>query len=293
MNQLPAYLQTRVSDRRISKLRDQDCAHIIITSADDTGVMLNGGRLGSRLGPKAILTSFHQMIAPAHAQDHQVIALCPHLRRAKNLFQTEFESYQNQQIQVLASLFKPSWTKIVHLGGGHDHIYPLLCAYEQYKKKPLLIINLDAHLDTRVDHQSHSGTPFRQFSHHSKMPFKLLQVGIHAFSNAQANHQPLHQGEMNIIDPEQILSTLDLELQSDYEVVLSLDADAMDANIMEAVSAVNPQGLKLDLIDQVIKLINARRENYAFGIYEYNPLYDNLSQKGARVLANLMDKVLL
>lgn len=291
MTTLPPYLQARSNDRRIHR-QSNSSQHLIITSDDDTGVMLNGGRLGARLGAKAIINSFHQLIAASDALSHHVIPLCPELTRHPQLFETDFKAYQAQQIDGLKKILNQSWTKLVHLGGGHDHIYPLLCAIESEVKKPLCIINLDAHLDTRVDEQHHSGTPFRQFSNASQFPMKLLQVGIHEFSNPLSNHQPLSKGQMLIVSPDNVMKSLEKELSDEYQVVLSLDADALDASVMEAVSAVNPQGLKLELVHQVIDLLQSREERAVFGIYEYNPVYDNLSQKGARVLARMMDHFL-
>jgi formiminoglutamase len=51
---------------------------------------------------------------------------------------------------------------IIHLGGGHDHVYPLLKAIET-KYKKIIILNIDPHCDTRESEHNHSGTPFRQF----------------------------------------------------------------------------------------------------------------------------------
>ena len=49
--------------------------------------------------------------------------------------------------------------------------------------KIILIINFDAHCDTRVDDRSHSGTPFRDFDGVAKKPFHLIQIGIHEYAN--------------------------------------------------------------------------------------------------------------
>jgi formiminoglutamase len=292
MNTLPSYLQARTRDRRASQQGSDESKHLIVCSEDDTGVMLNGGRLGARLGPRAVLACFHQMIASLGAQNHQIIRLCPDLKREHRLFDTDFNHYQQQQIKNLETCVNQSWTKLVHLGGGHDHIYPLLCSLEKSINKPLFIINLDAHLDTRTDTQHHSGTPFRQFSKNCLHSFQLLQVGIHSYANPKANEQPLNNGLMEILSPPALMERLEKEDLTKYQVVLSLDADALDCSVMEAVSAVNPQGLRLEFVQSVIDYLNSNKERYVFGVYEYNPLYDNLSQKGAKTLALLIDQVL-
>ena len=58
---------------------------------------------------------------------------------------------------------------------------------------------------------------------------------------------------------------------------------------MEAVSAVNHQGLSLTTVKIIFNTIKALQPTQQYlGIYEYNPIYDNLSQKGARALTDLI-----
>jgi formiminoglutamase len=71
--------------------------------------------------------------------------------------------------------------------------------------------------------------------------------------------------------------------------ILSLDADALNAAYMEGVSAVNPRGLSLEVVSDIFDFyFKLDTEKKYCGIYEYNPLYDNLSAKGARILASLI-----
>ena len=61
---------------------------------------------------------------------------------------------------------------------------------------------------------------------------------------------------------------------------------------MEGVSAVNHRGLPYDFIEDVLLYSIDALNCQHFGIFEYNPLYENLSQKGARALASLIYQIM-
>jgi formiminoglutamase len=62
---------------------------------------------------------------------------------------------------------------------------------------------------------------------------------------------------------------------------------------MEGVSAVNHQGLNSNqVLEILLTILNSKKGKKYFGFYEYNPIYDNLSQKGARFIASLIFRIL-
>ena len=159
----------------------------------------------------------------------------------------------------------------------------------------MTIINIDAHLDTRTDNLPHSGTPFRQASQMwTQGRFRLFQVGIHDYANAKSNYEKLPNGQMKVFNENDwgvVAGKIEKLINTEDEIiVLSLDADALSASIMEGVSAVNPNGLTLKFMQSCLKSYQNWMEGKKqyFGIYEYNPVYDNLSQKGAKAIASLV-----
>jgi formiminoglutamase len=192
--------------------------------------------------------------------------------------------------------------KLINIGGGHDHILPFLMAINKSYKK-ITVINIDAHLDTRIDKVFHSGTPFRQFSENVEGEFHLIQFGIHNFANPDSNYEKLKTGKMDIITYDSIKQAtenfskpampilnnyLQKKYNQDHAIVFSLDCDAISSSVIEAVSAVNHQGLPFDLVhDLLTELVNLFEIKY-FGFYEFNPLYDGLSEKGSRAIARLI-----
>ncbi|MCO4792295.1 MAG: arginase family protein [Bacteriovoracaceae bacterium] len=263
---------------------------LFLTSDSDYGVCRNGGRRGTSLAPRSILNTLKNFSYTKHF---------PHCKEVQTSNAQEevldfdhSQEMQTNRIKEALDLFQGH--KVCHIGGGHDHVFPLIQALSKLTKN-ITIINVDAHLDTRTDDFNHSGTPFRQASKvwdHGN--FKLIQVGIHEFSNTVSTYDKLPHGEMKIF-PETDWGLLEGHIENLIDpqneiILLSLDSDALSSSFMEAVSAVNPNGLSLEFMSDVISsyLKWTKGRHQYFGIYEYNPIYDNLSQKGAKALASLI-----
>jgi formiminoglutamase len=290
LEQLKKRKKTQLDSKRTNKI--QDAAFSILQASTDLGVCRNGGRRGSSFAPQAILA--HTIKMPDLPSEKFIIADISD----KNLENENFESAQAVQ---QANFAKYSHKPIIHLGGGHDHILPLL-NHLSSKNDNITIINIDAHLDTRLDPIPHSGTPFRQFSNSTKIKnLKLLQFGIHQFANSKENYEKLANGEMKIWSFDDlesqtnhfhtsIDSILNYEVAKNSHLIISLDCDALDSSLMSAVSAVNHRGLPLHFVSDILNWSykNFEKENLTFGVYEYNPLYDDLSCKGAKALASLL-----
>ena len=265
---------------------------LIITCSSDIGVRRNGGRNGSRYAPSAILSALAKL--NNHLPYGHIAAIECTDQQAERL---DFERAQRDQIAIIKNLLDPSLPRLIQLGGGHDHIYPLLMALESSYER-ILILNFDAHLDTRQDDKAHSGTPFRNYDRDGSTSCELIQIGIHDYANSVTTQSPLQRIQQQIIPKTaktdgQLLQEISLvfskqQLSAQTLIVLSLDCDGLAAAEMEAVSAVNHNGFGSQLIRHAIKLIKETPAATAMGIYEYNPIYDNLNQKGSRLLAALI-----
>ena len=248
---------------------------LIHTVHTDIGVARNGGRRGARFGAQAVLASFKKLTRP---QDRNLL-WSERIVSSASLDDLNFsEAQQRESENITFDLEKTH----VHLGGGHDHIYPLLMSLQSFKK-PIHVINIDAHLDTRIDNYFHSGTPFRQFANMKTVPFRLTQIGIRPFSNAKSNYTSLRGTKMTILD----VKTLEtLSLSQEELTVLSLDCDALDGSFFSSVSAVNPMGLtKMQFFSIWNFYLKSIVHRPIIGIYEYNPVYDDISGQGAKFLA--------
>lgn len=264
---------------------------VIALAPSDHGVLRNGGRAGARWAPQALVAAWKKLASP----DEATLFSYHHVT---SQWQEEqgFEAMLEQQAQTLRSILGQH--PLIHLGGGHDHILPLLKALDE---TPVCVLNIDAHLDTRMDPEPHSGNPFRQFAVKAKFPLQLHQVGIHPYANALSTQTQLSRGEMHILWRRQcddvahvqsFLMRLESSLPANARVVFSLDCDALMASDVEAVSAPNHDGLSLSFVRQLAAayrdLCQRRGQAPMWGIYEYNPLYDSVSSRGARAIAGLM-----
>ncbi len=280
-----------------SKLSTDYSSLLFITSSSDVGVMRNGGRNGARFAPKAIINSFKKWAITtrlANLQWGQVEVA----NQAHEL--QDFTAAQLNEVNQLSHVLNKGKQRVIHLGGGHDHIYPLLQALaEDYSK--IVVLNIDAHADTRVDKDPHSGTPFRQFADSYKGEFHLFQYGLHEFANTESTLSPLGRGtqhrlfynqlnDQNLVDS--FLENLSLEINESCAFVFSLDADALSSEFMEAVSAVNPNGISrqqyFSLWNFYNSIVETKKLRSFVGIYEVNPMYDSVSNKSIRALSSII-----
>jgi formiminoglutamase len=270
---------------------DQKSKTLFISSPSDIGVRRNGGRNGSRFAPTALLSTFKKM--NHHLNDSSPfkdVSLNSQVAEA-----CDFEQAQDINAKNFKSILsKENPENLIHLGGGHDHAYVLLKAINEMDKyKNILIINIDAHCDTRVDTTRHSGTPFRDFDKLVSKPSHIIQYGIHLFANGKSTLvelENLSEKRVYLTDnmDQNILDDLPFKVNDETFIYFSLDCDALESSVMEAVSAVNHHGLTVSQLRSLIDKTKAQKGTKAFGIYEYNPVFDNLSQKGSRTIAGLI-----
>lgn len=290
----------RDSERILNnKTRPSEASILFFKSSSDIGTIRNFGRRGSNFAPEAILTIVKKLALHNEETWSDIEIAQPALELE------DFEHAQKEYSVALATALQ-SYTKarkFIYLGGGHDHVYPLLKALNT-KSSKIKVINIDAHLDTRIDTFSNSGTPFRQFANEFEGQFELIQLGIHDFANSKttmsdlgktkevvATYDDLKHLTNNFTNNRKLFERM---IPYDHEALylFSLDADALDAGVMEGVSAVNHRGLPYHFVEELlIYALDVLRTKH-YGFYEYNPVYDNLSQKGARTLASLIYKIM-
>lgn len=272
---------------------------LFLKFSSDQGTILNLGRRGSLFAPEAILAIVKKFAC------HNLLLWSEIELADAEAEKVDFKTSQEllaQKIQKI-QMANTRTQKFVYLGGGHDYIYPTVRALNQLTKK-LVVINLDAHLDTRTDTDPNSGTPFRQIATQFEGELEIIQLGIHDFANSISTMSKLPKGKEVVATYEDVrFGTKDftqtdkflkrvIPYQENTLYFFSLDADALDAGIMEGVSAVNHRGLPYDFVEDVLLYCIDELKCQHFGIFEYNPLYDNLSQKGARTLASFVYQIM-
>ena len=267
---------------------------LFLKSSTDTGVIRNNGRNGARFGPQSFLSTFKKF-----SQNKTLCQLSFWDYEVANQEEEEedFHLAQRQEAKRISALLEQHpKSQIIHIGGGHDHIYPLLLALSKNQK--IIVINIDAHADTRTDEEFHSGTPFRQFADEFKGEFHLFQIGLHAFSNSFSTLGPLARGtetklwkkDLNLESLNRLFEQMAKEIDNETTVIFSLDADALIGSEVPAVSAVNPGGLTQQELLAIWKRYQKLPKSHPpiIGIYELNPLYDTLSSFGMKTIASFV-----
>ncbi|EQC43760.1 arginase family protein [Bacteriovorax sp. Seq25_V] len=286
-------LSSRVDDSIKAKINNtnkniKENVHLI-TSSSDTGVIRNGGRNGSLYGPRAIMATLSKMA---------------NTNTNKNIFHSEtvtnedenFDRFQVEQTELIKNLLNKG-DSTIHIGSGHDGIYPFIKAIAATNSK-IGVINIDAHLDTRKDQVHHSGTPFRQLADELGEKLELIQIGIHDFANASSNYQDI---KMNIVTMKELKSqtqnmnqnksfieNLFSSFSENAVIIISIDIDAIDGSEMKAVSAVNHDGITLAFLRELLSRYKEIYPKHYLGLYEYNPLFDDLGTTGARAICSLI-----
>lgn len=298
-NQPITQSQKRFQDSLASLFKPEEAFpsdFIFLKSSSDIGVQRNGGRNGARLAPQSFLSYFKKLNIRKDLKDksfQEIEVSDENAERADfNLAQKSEAQRIHQKIHQADSSF------ICHLGGGHDHIYPLLTALA-LKYEKIIVINIDAHADTRTDSDFHSGTPFRQFAQEYAGAFHLYQVGLHSFANSNSTMSPIGKIPMKVLWKNEIqesekLRALFQEIKQHVDaktaVIFSLDADALNGSEMPGVSAVNGDGLTRLELNQIWNLYRELPSAHKpiFGIYELNPVYDTLSMHSMRMLGTFL-----
>ena len=264
---------------------------LIIKCSDDRGVQRNGGKLGSRFAPEAIISELSKFELHENKKNISIVEVS-----SPEHYKKDFSSAQGIQSNKIKQIISRGSPRVVQIGGGHDHIYPLLKAIDGIDKD-LLILNIDAHLDTRTDALFHSGTPFRQFSLEAKSKFNLVQLGVRKETNHRTNYIKLNRGMMsfhafhNEKDYLSILDFISPLITKNTKIVLSLDFDGIDGGDFGAVSATNPYGTPFYLVNSLVNKLKNRIDY--FGLYELNPLFDNATNLCAKRAAWLIYQYLL
>ncbi len=290
--------QGQLYDLLIGETAEANCQWI--SSSSDWGVVGNCGRRGAAHAPAAIKAAYFKQAKRSARWKYFIEEVACQDDEASNFSCAQ----ERESVRIQNILQQCPERAFVHLGGGHDHAYPMIKAFMQAcPRQNLHVINIDAHLDTRTDQYPHSGTPFRQLLKLYPQRLRISQVGILPSANANSNYQNLDRPmEIHTIDALQ-LACPDMSLPAVYQWArenlqkqngelqfLSLDCDALCSQVMEAVSAVNPHGLPFPAVQALFRFYRDHNPaaSWKIGIYELNPVYDNLSQKGAKAVSALL-----
>lgn len=251
------------------------CAVALIGLADDTGVGLNGGRLGARDGPRAFRTALSRYgTAQPHGFDWPSVFDAGDVLPAGNLDETHTRVTEAVDQILRLGLFP------IAVGGGHDLTFPFVRAVSKWRPQ-LSGVYLDAHLDVRES--PGSGMTFRRLVEDCGV--RALHIhGLDPLVNTRehvdwflAHGGVIHEDAETLASPPHF---------PPGDCFVSLDLDAIDVAIAPGVSAPAPVGWAAWRADRWAHAAGVNPKTRCFDIMELNPSHD-FDGRTARLAARL------
>ncbi len=276
-------------------------AAAILGFACDTGVLRNKGRIGAARGPEVI----RRMMAGLPA--HQLVDLwdCGDVTCTDGDLEFAQFALGDQVAQLMAQGVAP-----VVLGGGHEVAWGTFLGLRQwlsthdgaYKKRSLLVLNLDAHFDLRTSRPASSGTPFDQIARdceQANRPFKYACWGVSVLGNTPALFARATQIHADVILDDQLqerhleaaLQRLDVLIREADDIYLTIDLDVLPASVAPGVSAPAAYGVPLSVVEALAMRVKHSRKMRVADLAEFNPNFDIDGHTG-RVAARLAWRLL-
>ncbi|MDZ4083951.1 MAG: formimidoylglutamase [Bdellovibrionales bacterium] len=258
---------------------------------DDSGIKLNGGRIGASLAPTRIRNFLYRMTPPAFldlSQENPDVFFPVFDLGDVDAGRTGTLGDRHDFARETVRKVLKTGARLITLGGGHDYGFPDAAAYcEQAiaKGQRPLVINYDAHLDVRpTDRGLTSGTPFyRLLEEFPEIDF--IELGLQGQCNSRA-HLRWVQDRGGLVSFEESRALEGLSLTGTLQrflgeaalrrrsAFLSIDIDAFSSSVAPGASQSWPTGfLPADFFDSFSWCLN-RLDVQSIGIYEVSPPLD-------------------
>lgn len=289
---------------------------VLIGFPFEEGVLRNGGRPGSSLGPNC-LRQFIPKIGPIVNKEIDIDLSKFSISDAGNIEGEDFDTCHSKLKQkVSLVLTKPQKSIPFIIGGGNDQSWSNgvgflnYCELKNYKP---LIINIDAHLDVRKrddKDQIHSGCPFRlllEETRYKKLGGRFIEfacqgsqcaaehvkfveenngqlIWMRAIRRKETKGKPLNQDL--ITQAGQALEEIFERLEENERVFLSFDVDSINSSHCPGVSCPSVDGgLTAEEAIEIAFLAGTCGKVEIMDMSEYNPSVEEY--RTGRLLANI------
>lgn len=276
----------------------EGCRVALLGLPDDTGVALNGGRVGAKDGPRAFRealakygTMWYQPPPPVEMRDGRTVGARDYacdlsaigvfdagdVEGATGGTATAMEQTHERVTDKVRELLKSNVLPVC-IGGGHDLTWPAVRAVaEEYPG--LAGIYYDAHLDVREE--PGSGMAFRKILTETSCR-ELIVEGLDPFANSRAHIEwfEAHGGRRSngFWSPARGMKA--------ERAFASFDLDCINAAQAPGVSAISVTGMDARTADRAAHMLGADANIVSFDIMELNPKYD-IDGRTARLAARL------
>jgi len=268
----------------LDELENSNAKYVLFGIPEDIGVRANLGKPGAANAWKACLKSLLNVQANQYTNPENLILLgeveCSNLMaKAANIDDADpnYLVKLGDLVQTLDEVVSELVKRIILagkipiiIGGGHNNAYGNIKGTSRALKKPINIINIDAHTDLRKLEHRHSGNGF-SYARNNKYMAKYRVFGLHQ------NYTPEYIFEEMIVsqkDQYRLFEHLmlftsqgiikafkeELEFVSEDDFGLELDCDAIREFPS---SAQSPSGFSFNMVRNFIK-IASEEENIRY-----------------------------
>lgn len=285
-----------------------ECRVALLGLADDTGVGMNGGRVGARDGPAAFrraLVRYGTTFDGLGDADLARVGVFD-AGDVRPLPGDDLHATHDRATEALARIVELGLLPVC-VGGGHDLTFAGVRAIYRHVARGcghggrgdgtarVAGLNIDPHLDVRET--AGSGMPFRRILEDGEGivdPFRFSEIGLGPFVNAPAHLSWARERgcELVFFDGnearllERFDATLD-RLAAERHVFASFDLDSLDGSVAPGVSAVNAMGLSAATAARMCRAIGRLPGLRYFDLMELCPAHDDAGGRTARVAAHL------
>jgi formimidoylglutamase len=259
---------------------------------DDTGVALNGGRLGAVSGPSAFRAALAAYgtpfdLARGGALDVRVVDAGDVMPIPGGTESSLLETHARVTDAVRA-LHDRGFLPVC-VGGGHDLTLPSVRALSDVVGSGVGGVSVDAHLDVRAE--VGSGMPFRWLIEEEAVdPRRFTVFGAARFVHRADHVAWLEQKGVAVVGVEEARAGTAPEAEAFARALngpaafVSIDLDALDGAVAPGVSAVNPDGLDVSAVARIAERAGREPAVRHFDLMELSPPHDEAGRT-ARVAA--------
>ncbi len=265
----------------------EGCRIALLGLPDDTGVALNGGRMGAKDGPRAFREALAQYGTTTYIGRNEKEHI--DLDRVGVFDAGDVEPVPGGTVAAMEQTHDRITARVrelldanllpVCIGGGHDLTWPAVRAVAE-KFPDLAGVYFDAHLDVREE--PGSGMAFRKILSETTCR-ELIVEGLDPFANSR-EHLEWFTSHGGILGHETWSPSRDVRAA---HMFASVDLDSIKASDAPGVSAINVAGFDARFVDGAAARFCGELQHVVyFDIMELNPKYD-IDGRTARLAARL------
>lgn len=268
----------------------EDRAFGIVGFESDEGVRRNKGRMGAKEAPNQIRKMMGSI--PYHSSKENLIDV-----GNVTCDDGDLEIAQVKLAESVAQLIEKNHTPII-LGGGHETFFGHYLGVRKAlgADKKIGLVNLDAHLDMRLDEQPSSGTMFRQILE-TDANTNYLCIGLQELGNTEQlfatakEHDVTYIMEEDLEPLEETYATID-KFASEHDVIIyTICSDVINQAHAPGVSAPAPFGIHPNTVRLVTEHVITQDNFISFDISEVNPSLD-IEEQTSRLASYIVSEVL-